>query len=168
MKKILSMSVILLLALTIFCGVSCSPTGNAAETNVNFMTSSYHFVKNTYTGETNPSYLVVRSYSAFDSLFGVGAVMGMDNSKLITEEKMKSGFVVSVIYQGNNIHKFTVEKVTLKDSKLQVYYTSKVTEPNASWTCNCNVTVLVDNCEYDSVLFIENGKPLPNAVVKKL
>jgi hypothetical protein len=168
MKTILSMSIILLLALTISCGVSSSPTGSVAETNVNFMISSYHFVKNSYTGETNPSYLVIRSYSAFDSLFGIGAVMGMDTSKLITEEKMKSGFVVSVIYQGNNIHDFDIEKITLKERQLQVYYTSEVTEPNASWTCNCNVTALVDNCEFDSILFIENGNPLPDALIKKL
>jgi hypothetical protein len=168
MKSILGILIIPLLALTISCGSSPSTTGSVAEKNVSFMQSSNQFVKNTYKGETNPSYVVIRSFSSFDSLFGVGAVMGMDTSKLITEEKMKSGFVLSIIYQGNNIHEFNVDKITLKDNRLQVYYTSKVTTPNASWTCNCHVTALIENCKFDSILLFENGKPLPNAVIKEL
>jgi len=168
MKSILRIVIIPLLALAISCSGTPSATVNAGEKNVGFMKSSYQFIKNTYKGETNPSYLVIRTYSAFDSLFGVGAVMGMDRSKLITEEKMKNGFVMSIIYQGNNIHEFDIEKIILKNNQLQVYYTSKVTEPNASWTCNCNVTALVDNCKFDSILLFENGKPLPDAVIKEL
>lgn len=168
MKSILGILIVLLLATAISCGNSPSTTGGASEKNVSFMISSYQFVKNSYSGETNPSYLVIRGYPAFDSLFGVGAVMGMDKSKLITEEGMKKGFVLSIIYQGNNIHKFNIEKITLKNKQLQVYYTSEVTEPNASWTCNCNVTALVDNCEFDSILLYENGRPLPDAVIKHL
>ena len=168
MKSILGILIVLLLAPAISCGNSPSATGGASEQNVNFMISSYQFVKNSYSGKTNPSYLLIRSYPSFDSLFGVGAVMGMDKSKLITEEGMKKGFVLSIIYQGNNIHKFNIEKITLKNKKLQVHYTSEVTEPNASWTCNCNVTALVDNCEFDSILLFENGHALPDALIKEL
>jgi len=168
MKSILGILVILLLALSISCANPPSTTEVAAGENVNFMISSYNFVKNTYSGATNPSYLLIRSYPAFDSIFGVGAVMGMDTSKLITEEKMKSGFVLSIIYQGNDIHKFNIEKITLKNNQLQVYYTSEVTTPNAGWTCNCNVTALIENCKFDSILLIENGHPLPDALIKEL
>lgn len=168
MKPILGILIILFLAVTISCGSPASTTGSAAGENVNFMTGSYLFVKNTYSGETNPSYLLIRSYPSFDSVFGVGAVMGMDTSKLITEEKMKNGFVLSIIYQGNDIHKFNIEKITLKNNQLQVYYTSEVTTPNASWTCNCNVTALIDNCKFDSILLFENGQPLPDAMIKQL
>jgi len=168
MKSILVIFIILFMALTISCANPPSTTEVAAGENVNFMISSYNFVKNTYSGETNPSYLLIRSYPAFDSIFGVGAVMGMDASKLITEEKMKSGFVLSIIYQGNDIHKFNIEKITLQNKQLQVYYTSVVTTPNASWTCNCNVTALIDNCKFDSILLFENGHPLPDALIKEL
>jgi len=168
MKSITGILLAVLLASAVACGSTQPTAGSGAEQNINFMVSSNHFVKNTYKGETNPSYLVIRSYAAFDSVFGVGAVMGMDSSKLITEEKMRNGFVLSIIYQGNDIHKFDIEKIILKNGQLQVYYTSKVTEPNASWTCNCNVTVLVDNCKFDSILLYENGQPLPNAVIKNL
>lgn len=168
MKSIIKMVIIPLLAMAVSCSGTPSATVTAGEKNVGFMKSSYQFIKNTYKGETNPSYLVIRGYSSFDSLFGVGAVMGMDQSKLITEEKMKNGFVLSIIYQGNNIHEFNIEKIILKNGQLQVYYTSKVTEPNASWTCNCNVTALVENCKFDSILLFENGKPLPDAVIKEL
>ena len=168
MKSILGILVILLLIFSISCGSSPSTTENAAKENVSFMTSSSHFVKNSYSGETNPSYLIIRSYSSFDSLFGIGAVMGMDKSKLITEEKMKSGFVLSIIYQGNDIHKFDIEKIVLKNNQLQVHYTSEVTTPDASWECNCHLTALIENCEFDSILLFENGHPLPEALIKEL
>ena len=48
--------------------------------NVNFMVSSDYFVKNFYSGDTNPSYLFIRSYSSFDSLFGVGVTWDTDYS----------------------------------------------------------------------------------------
>ena len=168
MKSILGISIVLLLALTISCsGTSLSVAETGPETNIGFMQSANHFVKNTYKGTTNPSYLLIRSYSTFDSLFGVGATMGMDKSKLITEEKMKTGFVLSIIYQGNNIQEFNIDKITLKNNRLYIYFTSKVTTPNASWTCNCHVTALIDDCEFESVLFLENGHPL-HALVKEL
>ena len=163
MKSFVGILVILSLILTVCCGDSPTTTES-----VGFMISSYHFVKNFYSGETNPSYLIIRSYSSFDSLFGVAAIGGMDRSKLITEEKMKEGFVLSIIYQGNDIHKFDVEEITLKDNELRVYYTSEVTQPNASWTCNCHVTTLIDNCEFSSILLFENGDFLPNALIKEL
>jgi hypothetical protein len=104
----------------------------------------------------------------FDSLFGVAAVWGMDTSRLITEEKMEDGFVFSIIYQGNDIHEFDIERIALKDNQLLVYYTSEVTQPNASWTCNCHVTVLIKNCEFSSILLFENRNFLPNALIKEL
>lgn len=145
-----------------------STSESAAEENVSFMISSSHFVKNTYSGETNPSYLLIRNYSSFESLFGIAAVMGMDSSKLITEEKMERGFVISIIYQGNDIHKFDIEKISLQNNQLQVYYTSEVTQSNASWTCNCHVTALIDNCKFDSILLFENRHAMPDALIKEL
>jgi len=62
MKSILGILVILLLAFTISCSSSPSTTESVAEENVNFMISSYHFVKNFYSRETNPSYLIIQSY----------------------------------------------------------------------------------------------------------
>jgi len=154
--------------LTISCNDSQLTTVNVDEESVNFMISAHHFVINSYSGDTNPSYLFIRSYSMFDSLFGIAAVMGMDTSRLIREEKMEDGFVFSIIYQGNDIHKFDIEKITLKDNQLLVYYTSEVTKPNASWTCNCHVTALIKNCEFNSILLFENGNFLPNALINEL
>jgi hypothetical protein len=176
LKKFLTVAIILFLIMAVACGGTPSTQAtstqtstqavSAQETPVNYTVSASHFVKSTYKGETNPSYVLIRSYASFDSLFGVAAVMGMDQSKLITEEKMKNGFVISIIYQGNDIHEFGIEKVTLKNKQLQVYYTSKVTTPNASWTCNCHVTTLIENCDFDSILMYENGSPKPDAIPK--
>ncbi len=168
MKSNLGILIILSVILTISCNVSHNGNDSQDGESVNFMISSYHFVTNSYSGETNPSYLLIRSYSMFDSLFGVAAVWGMDTSRLITEEKMEDGFVFSIIYQGNDIHEFDIERIALKDNQLLVYYTSEVTQPNASWTCNCHVTVLIKNCEFSSILLFENGNFLPNALIKEL
>jgi hypothetical protein len=162
MKSILGISVILSVILTISCDDSQD------EESVNFMISSNHFVKNFYLGENNPSYLIIRNYSSFDSLFGIAAVWGLDTSRLITEEKMEDGFVLSIIYQGNDIQEFDIQKITLKDNQLRVYYTSEVTKPNASWTCNCHVTALIKNCEFSSIFLFQNGNFLPNALIIEL
>ncbi len=158
----------ILLMVVLCCGCSNS-SGNAGnEAAVGFQVTTSYFVKNTYRGETNPSYLVIRSSASFDSVFGVAAVANVDPARLITEEKMKTGFVVSIIYQGNDIHTLAIDKIVLMDDQLQVHYTSEVTTPNASWTCNCHVTALIDKSNFSTIRFFENGKPLPNAVVKEL
>jgi hypothetical protein len=161
-------SVILLLIVVLFCSCSHSSGSNIDEENVGFQVTDSYFVKNTYIGETNPSYLIIRSYSSFDSVFGVAVVGKADTSKMITEEKMKNGFVLSIIYQGNDIHKYTIDKIILKNGQLQVYYASEVIVPNATWTCNCHVTALIDNSDFNSILFFENGNQLPHASIKEL
>jgi hypothetical protein len=161
-------SVIVPLIVILLCSCSDSSGNGVNESTVGFQVTSSYFVKNTYAGETNPSYLLIRSYSSFDSVFGVAVVGTVDPSKMITEDKMKNGFILSVIYKGNNIHKFNIDNVILKNGQLQVNYTSEVTEPNATWTCNCHVTVLIDKCNFDSILLFENGNALPHAPIKEL
>ena len=168
MKSIIGIIYILLLILILSCRDSPFTADNRDKGNVNFMVSSDHFVKNFYSGETNPSYLLICSYSSFDSLFGVGVTWDTDYSKLITEEKMDDGFVLSIIYQGNDIHDFDMDKITLKDNQIKVYYTSEVTTPDASWECNCHITTLIENCEFNSILLFENGDFLSNALIRVL
>lgn len=154
--------------LAFLLSLSSCTSGNAISVqSLSFTVTSNYFVKNTYKGETNPSYLLIKSYPAFDSLFGIGAVMGMDRSKLIDEDKMKKGFVLSIIYQGNDVHKFGIDRITLDNGQLKVYYTSEVIERNASFTGNFHITTLIQNCDYKSVLLFENGKPLSNVTIIK-
>ena len=163
MKTMLAISIMLCLLLTF----ACANPPAAQETAVSYEVSASHFVKNTYKGETNPSYLLIRSYDSFESLFGVAAVMNMDMTKLITEEKMENGFVLSIIYQGNDVHEFGMEKVTVNNNELRVYYTSKVTIPDASWEGNFHITILVQDCEFNKILLYENGQPLKDALIKE-
>ncbi len=168
MKSVLIMIIICLVVSTTFCHKSKSTIITPDKGNVSFMISSNHFVKNFYLGETNPSYLLIRNYSSFDSLFGVAATMDMDELKLITQKKMESGFVFSIIYQGNDIHEFDIEKILLEESQLLIYYTSEVVMPNASWECNCHITLLINNCDFDDIFLYENGNLLTNTIIKKL
>jgi hypothetical protein len=167
MKFILGVLIILLLALTISCGSSPSTIESVDGENVNFMQlSTHYFVSTKYSGETNPSYLIIRSYPVFDSLFGIAVAMGTEDFPVITEDKIKSGFILSIIYQVKDYYKLDIEKITLKNNQLQVYYTSEMTIANVGGV-NCHVTALVENCEFDSVLFFENGHLLPDASVKE-
>ena len=102
MKKILGIATILLASVVSIAscssnqGLSTSENSSqpaSTETPVSYEISSSHFVKNTYKGETNPSYLLIRSYSSFESLFGVAMTMNTDKSKLVTAEKMKDKFI---------------------------------------------------------------------------
>ena len=142
-------------------------TAGVAQTEVNFLKSSHHFVKNPYSPAANPSYFIMRNYPVFAANFGVAAVMGMDTATLITEEKMKNRFVLSIVHQGRDFRKMDIEKITLANRQLQVYYTSEVTMRDVG-EVNCHVTVLVDDCGFDSVLFYENGRYLPGAAAREL
>ena len=176
MKKILGIATILLIFLVSIVGCSSNQGPSTSENStrpasteipVSYEISSSHFVKTTYKGETNPSYLLIRSYSSFESLFGVAMTMNADKSKLITAEKMKDKFVFSIICHGNDVYEFGIEKITLKNKQLQVRYSSEVTEKNASWTGNFHITLLVQNCDFSSILLFENGKPLNDAKIKE-
>jgi predicted secreted protein len=135
---------------------------------VPFRVSDYHFVKGTYHGVTNPSYLLIRSLASFQSVFSVGYVPGMDMSKLITGADMQNGFVLSIIYQGNDIRKFGIDDIVLKDGQLRVFYTSEVTNPGASYQCNCHITVLIANRIFGPVRLFENGHELIGPTVSVL
>ncbi len=93
--------------------------------------------------------------------------MNADKSKLITAEKMKDKFIFSIIREVNDVYEFGIENITLKNKQLEVHYTSMVTQKNTSWTGNFHITLLVQNCDFSSILLFENGKPLNDAKIKE-
>ena len=123
-----------------------------------YMIPDGYFVNCWYEGATNPSCLTFRDYDCFDKYFTIGWYMGLDESKLITEEKMEDGFVLSVICQGNDIPALGIEKVVLHNGKLIVCYTREVGIEDANFTANMHLTLLIDNCDFDSVILFENGR----------
>jgi hypothetical protein len=133
-----------------------------------YVLSDGYFIGNWYVAETNPSCLVFRDYDCFDAYFSIGWYMGLDESKLITEEGMEDGFVLSVIYQGNDIPKLGIEKVALHNGKLIVYYTHEVVMADASFTANMHLTVLIDDCDFDSVILFENGSRITHASITEV
>lgn len=135
---------------------------------VSFMVSEGHFVNGWYEGVTNPSCLVFRDYECFDTYFSIGWYMGLDESKLITEEGMEDGFVLSVIYQGNDIPKLGIEKVLLHNGKLIVYYTHEVVMADASFTANMHLTMLIDDCDFEAVMLFENGSRITHASITEV
>lgn len=135
---------------------------------VSYMVSEGYFVNGWYEGVTNPSCLVFQDYECFDTYFSIGWYMGLDELKLITEEGMEDGFVLSVIYQGNDIPKLGIEKVALHNGKLIVYYTHEVVIADASFTANMHLTLLIDDCDFDSVILFENGRRVADIPVTEV
>lgn len=130
------------------------------------MVSEGHFVNGTYEGATNPSCLLIWDYECFDSYFSIGWVQGMDESKLITDERMEDRFVLSIIYQGDDVISLGIEKVVLLDGKLIVCYTQEVTMSDVSFMGNYHLTLLIDDCDFESVMLFENGRRVTDIRVK--
>jgi len=133
-----------------------------------YMVSGGHFVDNWYTAETIPSCLLIRDFDCFDEYFSIGWVQGMDESRLITEERMEGGFVLSVIYQGNDVSSLGVERIVLQNGRLIVRYARKVIMEDASFTGNYHATVLIEDCDFDSVMLVENGRWLDQVPVTEV
>jgi hypothetical protein len=86
-RSILYIKHFLLLILILSCKDVPVTPDNGDKGNVIFMVSSDYFVKNFYSGETNPSYLLIRSYSCFESLSGVAEKWDTDYSKMEISSK---------------------------------------------------------------------------------
>jgi len=130
-----------------------------------YMVSDGHFVNNWYEGATNPSCLIFRDYECFDRYFSVGWYIGLDEAKLITEERMEGRFVLSIIYQGCDVVRLGIEKVLLHKGKLIVCYAREVTLSDVPFTGNYHLTLLIDDCRFDSVELYENGKRVVNVSI---
>jgi hypothetical protein len=161
MKRAFFAPLIVLMSLFLFaCG-----SGDSWP-RVNYTPVQAYFVRNTYEGVTNPSYLIIRNYSSFDALFHM--LPGHSDPVPVTEESISTRFVVTIIYQGNDIRTLTIRNIQLHDGELVVSYTSDITEPNAAYTCNCYAAALVDNSDFTSVRFVENGKTVSNVSLQEL
>ena len=170
------MKIILCIPLAVILALSACDTSTPADVSypVDFdrgielscMVSNGHFVNNWYEGATNPSCLLIEDYECFESYFSVGWVQGMDESRLITEERMEDGFVLSVIYQGYDVVSLDIEKVVLHDGKLIVCYKREVTMSGVSFTGNYHLTLLIGDCDFDSVMLFENGRRLTDVRIK--
>ena len=94
--------------------------------------------------------------------------MGIDESKLITDERMEGGFVLSVIYQGYDAVTLGIEKIILHNGKLIVYYTREVILKDATFTGNYHLTLLIDDCNFDSVILFENRRRVEHVPVTEV
>jgi len=92
----------------------------------------------------------------------------LDESKLITEERMENGFVLSIIYQGYDVVALGIDRILLHKGKLIVRYTKEARMSGASFTGNYHLTLLIDDCGFDSVTLFENGGRIMHASVTEV
>ena len=123
-----------------------------------YMVSEGHFVNNPFEAITYPTCLVIREYECFEAVFSIAWVQGLDESKLITEEGMEKGFVLSIIYKGYDSVSLGIEKVVLHNGELIVLFTKELRMSGTSFTGNYHLTLLIDDCDFDSVALFENGR----------
>ena len=70
---------------------------------------------------------------------------------------MENGFVLSIIYQGYDVVSLGIEKVVLQNGKLIVCYAQAVKMSGVTFTGNYHLALLVDDCDFESVMLFEDG-----------
>lgn len=101
------------------------------------------------------SYLFLPDQQSFDKIFGAAAVMG--NNDFLPSDSFGSKSVAAVIKRGNRIWNYAVQQVDRKGNSLYIRYKATPSIPNSA-TFASPLIVAVDKANYDSVVFIENGK----------
>ena len=123
-----------------------------------FEVYSGYFVSNKYEPNKTRSFVVAKSQTHFDQVFGVAFVLG-DKSHRLEENELKSKTVIAAIRRGKSLCDFKVNSITNNDGVLEVKYTAKMQkESTASFASPLIISVPKGN--YKAIHFIENGKVL--------
>jgi hypothetical protein len=155
--------VLSILAASFFCAAAPPEAPSPRPEPVPFRpVAGNYFIINTYPVVHTPTFFIIKSYNAFDSLFHWAGVMRQDTSQLIAREKMDSCFIVAVVIRGAFSVALNIQKVALASGALSIYYTSADSEPHPEYTSNSRAIALVSNCAYDSIRFFENDRPVRN------
>ncbi len=123
-----------------------------------------YFVKNDAPLKDNPAYLVLTDKQQFDHVFGIARTL--KKPRLIDARAFDKKLAVAAIKRGNSVWAYKVDKVTAADGELRVSYLASGGDPTAAQFAS-PLIVLVDRHDYARVVFVENGKEVARANVKK-
>ena len=124
-----------------------------------------YFVRNDAPIAGNPAFLVLPSKKSFDGVFGFGFVMGA-KPKLVDNKLFDANLIAVVVKEGNAPTTYEVQKVEREKGRLVVHY--KATQKQATTARFRSPLILsVPRGDYAEIAFIENGKEVGKAAVKK-
>jgi hypothetical protein len=139
------------------------PKGDKVDAKV--YTKPY-FEKNNsgLTGEA--SFLAIADQKGFDTVFGVGFVMGK-KPDLLPKDAFDKKLVLAVIKRGNMVFEYKDVAVTKTDNVLYVAYTANGKGAGGTAKFASPLIVEIPKGDYKSVVFFENGKKAGMAEIKK-
>ena len=136
--------------------LAAEPTSQPATASVSFDTHDGYFVSNQFEPKEPSSFAVITDPKTFDSVFGVGFVMG-DKSHRLPEKAFDSKTVVAVIKRGKALWQFTVQEVQADRGVLTIRYTA-IAKQQDSAEFACPLIVSVPKGSYTTFRFVENEK----------
>jgi hypothetical protein len=117
-----------------------------------------YFVSNKFENREPMSFVVLKSQTAFDTVFGIAMVMG-DRSHRLPSGVFDQNLVVSAIHRGKAFVGYDVDKVELDGKALVIRYRANST-PSESTEYVCPLILSVARGDYNAVRFVENGREI--------
>ncbi len=126
-----------------------------------------HFESNMSTLRGEQSYIVVATQAEFEATFGTAFVAGGKKTYL-PKDAFEKKLVLATVKRGNTAWTYQVEKVTLDGKTLNVQYTATASAGGGGTAKFASpMIVAVPRGNYQSVVFIENGKAVGTAKIAK-
>jgi hypothetical protein len=125
-----------------------------------------YFEKNNAGLKGDLSTLAITDAKTFDSIFGIGRVMGpMPN--FLPEDAFDKKMVVAVIKRGNAFYQYKVDSLTTSDDALYLKYTATGNGAGGTATFASPLILSLDKGKYKSVVFFEGDKKVGKVEIGK-
>jgi hypothetical protein len=153
-----------LAGMLLMAAASGSANEKQADTTPFEVYAKGYFVKNNAPLPGNPAYLVLQDKKSFEQIFGIGFVMG-GKPKLVDDKLFEANLIATVIKSGNTLWKYEVTQVHVAKEQLFIQY--KATGKESSAKLSVPLIVSVPRGGYAQIVFVENGKEVGKASLKK-
>ncbi|MCX7664264.1 MAG: hypothetical protein N2112_01810 [Gemmataceae bacterium] len=125
-----------------------------------------YFEKNSSGLKGEASYLVISDREKFDSIFGVGFVMGPKPVLLPNDaDEFKKLLVIATIKRGNSITNYEIKGVTITEGVVTLDYKATAEAPSTA-TFASPLILSIPKEKVKKVIFNENGKKVHEEAVK--
>ena len=150
---------------TVLIAASLAPgSDDAKETKVEYEVHSGYFEKNNSGLKGDQSFLALTDRKAFDSIFGVGFVMGK-KPKTVPENAFNTKLVVATIKRGGDLWTYKVDKVTADKGTLTVHYDATGKDGGGAKFAS-PLILSVGKGKYKNVVFVEGGNEVGKAEIR--
>lgn len=150
-----------LCAAVLALGAASAAEGGRA---VPFHAYSAYFEKNSSGLSGKASYLALTSREAFDRVFGPAATM--QAKEFLPADAFERRLVVAVIKRGGEVWTYDLKEVTSEGGTLTVRYEARA-KPGGGARYASPLIVAADRGDYNTVVFVENGKRVGQACVPR-